>query len=497
MNKSVKSVLCNYLGYLSHVILSIIATPIILHSLGNTQYGIWSLVMSMTGYYGLLNFGVRSALTKYLAEYQVKKQIDEMNRLICSSLVFFSAIAIIILLISITIAYFFETLFLSEGTPLKVTQLVIILVGANVASSFLFAAFDTVLVAFNRFDISNFVGIISSIVRTVLIVCVLKMGHGLLAMAVVIISIDFVNYCVITFCSKLVFPNLQISYRLINLNSINKLFHFGIFNFMRHISRVILDRTDVIIIGIFLGPSLVAIYSIAESLIRYVWSIVKGIARVILPVVSGLHAEQETEKIEKIMLQLPKYILAIAVFIFIQFYFFGNQFLLLWLGKGFHDSYVIFCLLMSARIGMMLSEIMTESVVGMGHNKFFGYLSIIEAICNILISLFLVKKMGLIGIALGTVIPLTISRSFIIPLYCCRRVSIPLSTFFKQVLFPTVATSIPVIIFNYFFAQYFSANTFLKLIAAVSVMSFVSICIFSIFLEKNIKGKIRKKVFFL
>lgn len=496
MNKSVKSVLFNYVGYLFHAVLSIVATPIIIHTLGNAQYGIWSLVVSMTGYYGLLNFGVRSALTKYLAEYHAKDQKNEMNRLICSSLVFFSAIAVVIFSLSIFVSYKFESFFLGGDIPLDIIQTVVVIAGANVAASFLFQAFDTVLVAFNRFDVSNIVGIISSITRTVLMIVVLKAGYGLVAMAVVAIVVDQSTYLIITYCSKRIFPELRISYTFVNRSSIKKLWNFGLFNFMRHISRVVLDRTSVIIIGIFLGPSLVAIYSVAEGLINYVWLIVKGIARVVLPVSSSLHADQETKKLKKIMLLLPKYVFAIAVFIFIQFYFLGDQFLLLWLGEGFNQTYVVFCILMLARIGMMVSETMTETVVGMGHNKLFGYLSLAEATCNILISILLVKKYGLIGIALGTVIPLMVTRSFIIPIYCCNRVSIPLSMFFKQVLFPSFITSIPVFVINFYFLNYFTADTYLKLVVAVTVMGIVSVCIFYFFLEEVIKEKIKRALFF-
>ncbi len=71
--QSIKSVLYNYAGNFSHAIVSLIAMPIIVHSLGNAQYGLWSLDISINGYYGPVNFGIRIALTKYITEYNAKK----------------------------------------------------------------------------------------------------------------------------------------------------------------------------------------------------------------------------------------------------------------------------------------------------------------------------------------------------------------------------------------------------------------------------------------
>ena len=37
-------------------------TPFVVHRLGNELYGIWELVIGLTGYLGLLKFGMRTAI---------------------------------------------------------------------------------------------------------------------------------------------------------------------------------------------------------------------------------------------------------------------------------------------------------------------------------------------------------------------------------------------------------------------------------------------------
>lgn len=483
----IRNVFSNYIGYFFSAIISLIATPIIVNSLGNTQYGIWSVLNSITGYYGLLNLGVRSALTKYIAEYNAKNSTGEINRLINTSLLFFFIIAAIVMLISYVISIYFSKIFLTDNVNQNLIEAVILLVGFNISLSFMFQSFDTILPAFNRFDLCNIIGIISSILRYLLIIPVLKMGYGLIAMAVIMLITDLGTYCISVIYSKKIFNEMSIGFRYINKNSFKMLFSFGILNFMRHVSSVVLKRTDAIIIGIYLGAAMVAPYTIAESLIIYIGLIVKGITRVTLPLSSHLSAQGETDKIRRMMLLIPKYIFPFYIFIAIQFYFLGENFISLWLGDGFYYTYVIFCVFMIAQIGIMSHDTMIESVVGMGHNRFVSFLALIEAISNVLLSLYLVKIWGLVGVAIGSVIPMTISRYFIVPVYCCRLININFKMHLKNILLPAAVCSLPCILATYEIKEIISPTNYFYL----AVDALLAFAVFSIFFYRFLEPEIK------
>ena len=474
--QAIRSVIFNYFGYFVGSLLSIIATPIIIHSLGDTRYGIWSLVVGLTGYYGLLNLGIRSALTKYIAEYYSRNDQVEINKLINSSLVFFVVITLVILLFSIFMSVIYNHVFTIDEEYRRTIQVIIIVTGLNVAQGFIFQPFRSIMVAFNRFDISNVIGIMSSIIRTILLIILLKSDHGLYAMSLAILFVDLMTNIIVAVCSKKIYPELSLSFNLVRKRSMRKLWNFGIFNFMRHLSRVVLHRSDLIIIGIYMGAIHITIYTIGERLIDYVWKITKGISRVVLPVVSELDATNEIGKIHKIVIGIPKYSLLLSTFIFIQIIFFGDNFIRLWMGDGYKESYYIFVLLMIPKLGMMTSEPMQESLVGMGHNKFLGYVSIFEACANLGLSILLVGHYGLIGVAMGTVVPLLFTRSIVIPIYCCKKINIKLSELFWTVLFPAILTVLPCVLYTYLISENFSANTYLTLFACEGVV-FLCFCI--------------------
>src|ERR1700680_22051 len=75
-----------------NVIVGIFLSPFILHRLGDTAFGIWVLIFSVTGYYGIFDFGIRSSIIRYVSKYTATQDIEEVNRLINSAMFTYTAV---------------------------------------------------------------------------------------------------------------------------------------------------------------------------------------------------------------------------------------------------------------------------------------------------------------------------------------------------------------------------------------------------------------------
>ena len=142
-----RNIFSNWMGFGVQIIIAFALTPFVLHRLGDTRYGVWMLVMSITGYYGLLDLGFRSGLTQYLTRYLATEDYDRMN--VCAS----TAIAILgtlgggVGLASLVIAWLATVLFtLVPGTQHEVSACVLV-IGASTALQFVFFPFSSVFVA--------------------------------------------------------------------------------------------------------------------------------------------------------------------------------------------------------------------------------------------------------------------------------------------------------------------------------------------------------------
>src|SRR5258708_10157378 len=69
-----------------NILMGIFLSPFILHRLGDTAFGIWVLIFSVTGYYGIFDFGIRSSIIRYVSTYTATRDVEEGSRLVNSAL---------------------------------------------------------------------------------------------------------------------------------------------------------------------------------------------------------------------------------------------------------------------------------------------------------------------------------------------------------------------------------------------------------------------------
>jgi O-antigen/teichoic acid export membrane protein len=82
-------------------------------------------------------------------------------------------------------------------------------------------------------------------------------------------------------------------------------------------------------------------------------------------------------------------------------------------------------------------------LLGSGRHKFVAAASIVEAVANLALSVALVPKYGILGVALGTAIPVWIvNLGFIVPAGC-RTAGLRVTMFAREVLLPCLLAAMP------------------------------------------------------
>src|SRR5260370_28597619 len=84
-----------------NILVGIFLSPYILHHLGDDAFGLWVLIFSITGYYGLFDLGIRSSIIRYVAKYSASAENNQFDRLINTALFSVLVIGVIALLITL------------------------------------------------------------------------------------------------------------------------------------------------------------------------------------------------------------------------------------------------------------------------------------------------------------------------------------------------------------------------------------------------------------
>src|SRR6202047_2667546 len=105
-----KNVGSSWSALATNVLVGIFLSPFILHRLGDAAYGIWVLIFSFTGYYGLFDLGIRSSIVRYVSKFSVAQENTELSKLISTSLFTYSCIGAVSMTITIALCVFLNTI---------------------------------------------------------------------------------------------------------------------------------------------------------------------------------------------------------------------------------------------------------------------------------------------------------------------------------------------------------------------------------------------------
>ena len=162
--------MANWGNYILSVAVSFFMMPFIIYHLGDVRYGIWVLVISLTGYLGLLDLGIGGSVIKYVAQFESQKDQKRMNSMSSSVFYLYSGIAIVIILISICIATYALQYFRIPDEYLAVAKYVAIITGMNIALSFPFGFYGGYLRGIQRYDLIALLDTMVLLFRTLLTV---------------------------------------------------------------------------------------------------------------------------------------------------------------------------------------------------------------------------------------------------------------------------------------------------------------------------------------
>jgi|GEM_PF-419775 len=437
-------------------------TPFLIGTLGKGVYGLWILASSFIVYFSMSDVGLRSAVGRYIAVHRAKNDTNEINKVVVTSLVMLTVTGLFITVAVVGCSFLFPKLFNIDPTYWEISKQVVLIVGITCAIGMPFDVFDGILVGFNRYDLVNGIEIISLIIRVLLTVILLTHGYGLIALAFLQLSITLVAGTLKVISSYRLFPGLRLTPEGWSTSKVKELYGFSLGAFSIFLYGNLSFLSDNLVIGWAKTTHDVAVYAIAGRLISYAIQASTAFNTVLMPLSSEYFARGQKEEQIKLMYGAIRASLLYAFFMFFIFILFGRNLIEAWVGPDFRESYPILIILAIPMLAFIAHVNIRVVLFAMGKLKTLAVIYLLDAAANITLSLILVKIHGNIGVALGTLITMTVTMFFIVPFYICKVLGISLREFISQTYGSVL---IPVILL---FAVLFSVS---KLFSLTSLFS--------------------------
>jgi O-antigen/teichoic acid export membrane protein len=418
-------------------------TPFILHRLGATEFGLWALIGSVAGQGELLDLGIRNALTKYVAEHQSLKDDTHTRRLIATSLMLYSGLGLVALLLAGFVAAIFPYVFNVAPSDQPTSTAVVLLMGLQIAFALPGAAPGAVLWGLHKYHLVNALIMISTLVSAAIVVVVLVAGGGLVAMIAAGPPLAVAMLVIGMLLLKRVAPELYPHWRDARQNLVRSILSFSGATFIIDAAFGLQMKADEAIIGATLPVSAVSPYTIARRLSGLPQTVAEQAVGVFLPLASELHAQGDLVRLRSLYVAGSRITLATCICLSIILIALARPLLTLWVGADYSQYWPIVTILALAGIAESSHWIGAMILQGIARHRGIAVAYACAAVANLGLSILLVRDYGLIGVALGTLIPSTILSLYFIWPYAARTLGVPVRDVFRQVLLPALVPAVP------------------------------------------------------
>lgn len=482
VNQLKAGVVLNYVVIFLNTVVGLLYTPYMLRMMGQSEYGLYSLVASVIAYLTVLDLGFGNAIVRYTAKFRAEKKTEEQYEMFGMFFLLYLVIGIIAFGIGLGLYFNVDTLFGNTMTAVELgrARIMMLLLVANLAFTFPMSIWGSIIQAYEDFVFQKSLNIIRIILNTVVMICLLHFGYKAVAM-VVVQTIFNVLTLVINFiyCRRKL--NIHIYFRF-------KHFHWG---FLKEVAiysfwiflNAIMDRvywsTGQFVLGAMVGTAAVAVFAIAIQLEGMYMQFSTAISSVFLPKVTAMVATNRSRKeISDLFIRTGRIQYIVLAYILSGFIIFGRQFIELWAGAGYSDAYIISLLFFIPLTVPLIQNLGITILQARNEMKFRSVLYIIIALVSLAMQIVLTGYFGGIGCAMGVSGALVVGQILIMNVYYRRRQDLDIKTFWKEIskmsIIPIVLIFSSMMVIRHFFAL----DSWGKLILGIAAFSLVYIPLF-------------------
>lgn len=483
MNQIKAGATLNYVIIALNAMVGLLYTPYLIHSLGQSEYGLYSLVVPVVGYLTLLDFGFGNAVIRYTAKFRAEGKVKEQQSMWGMFFLLYCVIGVVAFLLGLGLYFNLDNLFGDTMTSFELgrARILTIILVFNLALNFPFSIFGAILSAYEEFVFQKLVNISRIILNTVVMILLLSRGFKSVALVVVQTMFNIATlllnlwYCHHKLRTRFVFERFNWSF-------LKEVSVYSFWIFLNAIMDKIYWSTGQFVLGSISGTVAVSIFAVGIHLETMYMTFSTAISSVFLPRVSKMVAKGDNPKeVSQLFIRTGRVQFLIMSLILCGFIVFGRQFIRIWAGEEYGDSYLITVLFFVSLFVPLIQNLGITILMARNQMRFRSLLYIIIAFISLIGQVFLSKAFGAIGCAVSIASALVIGQGLLMNIYYDRCQQLDIKLFWIQILRMALAPVIFTIV-SYLLVQGLDLSNIISLMVAIivfTILFFIVLWLFS------------------
>lgn len=495
MNQLKLGAILSYVSLGLSNIIGIIYTPFMLRLMGQSEYGLYSLVLTVVSALTLLDFGLGAAVVRYTAEFKAKGETNRLYSMLGMFIILYTIVGVICFFVGLVLANqsysFFNNSMSSE--EIEKAEIMIWMITIYLSISFPLSIFGSIITAYENYVFQKIINILRVILMPCIMIPLLLIGYKSVAMASVTIILGIIALVTnIWFCFYKI--KIKISFHNFELNLLKEISSFSMLVFIKMIFDRIYWSSGQFILGSYAGTTAVAIFAISIQIKGYFYAFANAINGVFLPRLTVLVTNNCPIKvISDLFIKIGRIQMQILAYLLSTYILFGQYFIELWAGKNYLSSFYISLIIIIPYTIPLVQALGGTILQAYKKQKYQVNIFFLISLITIGLSLELTTKYKEYGCAIALAVSIILGEILLMNWIYWKKIKLNMPQFWFEII--KICALMSIIAISYYFIFNVEASNFYELILNIIKYTMVyAIITIAIGLNKYEKGILLKGI---
>jgi O-antigen/teichoic acid export membrane protein len=441
--RAMRGLLSDYTGFALTSVIALVLTPFVLQRTSITAYGAWLTILQISSIIGLLDFGLGMYVVRDVADPRVLSDDLALSRLLSTALFVGTLIALFFLLVGLTLASSVADWLHVPDAERQVVCSTFTLVMLWGGLGILLDILQAIIAGTQRIATARTLQWVTGLLGNLLVFVFMSCGFGLVALPIAYLTSLVLGAIATIHLVRQSVPGFRLRLSLVNRLDLKRLIGYGQYFQMVKIAQVVMTSKDHVILASLLGTAAVTPYAVATKLCVFATGLCLKIPGVVFPSLSEVFSSGQVDLIQQYFLRLSRLFIRLGILAVLLIVTVNERFIDLWLGPELYGGFLLTALLAYSVLRDVFAKGIAVFLYSSGDMRGLGLLSLLEGSLGVALSLFLVREMGIPGVALATAIAGTVTTGWYNAYKICSIINLDLGHYLRQgIVHPTVR-SIP------------------------------------------------------
>lgn len=421
---------------ITNIVINFFLIGYVIAKVGTEHYGGWTSIVSIICYLSMLGVGMSIAIQHYVASLSASRKEERLISLFSSAYITYGLSALIAALLCFGISFIYPVIFPKVPTGAAIECVVALRwISVSILLFMLSMPVQGALLGLQRHYLRNMVEVISLLVRAMAVVIAFNLlGPSLAYLGMAFFAAALVRFVLNRAVLKLIKPNLCFRLSLVTWSSLRDVFSYGGHSIFWAIATVIIRDSGPILANLVLTPTAATYVYVGSQLVRAIGTFTSSASQVFVPVASFLQAAEDKIRLRSALIRSTRFCALLSFSGAAGLIAFSRAALTHWVDFSDNASYLVVVIMTVGWLGYWVFSAAQAMLVGMRVLWPMTWINAFRAVSTVILGTTMAYYWGVLGLAVGLVLPLFLSTCTVVPYLACKYTETRFGEMLKEVL---------------------------------------------------------------